>query len=304
MPDQPYPTRRRVLSKPEKAPSAWARKRSLARAEAALLLTPVTSAVSPATRTPDVRRSSSPRSSSPRSRRAGAKRFLGLLTVIVIPGFLAATSIPAFAIGTPPGFGEEGLLAATAPVDAADLQTVNVSASAEIAVTREAISAETHSQLMSRKAASLRQQARAQGRPGAFSVVGPRQAGDDYPFRGQYGLTSLRYVGSQCTDFVAWRINRDKGFSGEPWRYTWANMTPGGGSASAWARAWANNGWKTSKTPVVGAVAWFNGNHVAYVKSVSGGSVALEEYNWNGSASYHTRTIPSSSVGLFLYPPP
>ena len=220
----------------------------------------------------------------------------------MIPGFLAATSIPAFAIGTPPGFGEANL--ATGHIEAADLQTVNVSASAEISLSREAISAETHSQLMARKAATLRAQARSQASSGAFGVVGPRQAGDDYPFRGQYGLTSLRYVGSQCTDFVAWRINRDKGFTGEPWKYTWANMTPGGGSASAWARAWANNGWKTSKTPVVGAVAWFNGNHVAYVKSVSGGSVFLEEYNWNGSASYHTRTIASSEVALFLYPPP
>lgn len=298
MVDQPYPTRRRALSKPEKAPSAWARKRALARTEAALILAPVTAAVAAAPSS-----SVSPRSSAPRPRRAGAKRFLGLLTVVVIPGFLAATSIPAFAIGTPPGFGEANL-ATSGHIEATDLQTVNVSASAEIGLTREAISAETHSQLMARKAATLRAQARSQASSGAFGVVGPRQAGDDYPFRGQYGLTSLRYVGSQCTDFVAWRINRDKGFTGEPWRYTWANMTPGGGSASAWARAWANNGWKTSKTPVVGAVAWFNGNHVAYVKSVSGGSVFLEEYNWNGSASYHTRTIPSSSVALFLYPPP
>ncbi|TBN58438.1 CHAP domain-containing protein [Glaciihabitans arcticus] len=234
------------------------------------------------------------------AKRQGPKKLLGLLTVIVIPGFLAATSIPAFAIGTPPSFGEAELLSAEGHVDPIDLQAVSVSASAEIAVERQAFTAETHAQLMSRKAATLRATARA----GAFGVVGPRQAGDDYPFRGQYGLTSLRYVGSQCTDFVAWRINRDKGVTGEPWAYTWANMTPGGGSASAWARAWANNGWKTSTTPVVGAVAWFNGNHVAYVKSVSGGSVFLEEYNWNGSASYHTRTIPSSSVALFLYPPP
>ena len=294
MVEQPYPTRRRALSKPEKAPSAWSRKRAIARAEAALILAPVTTAATPTQYSP-----AAGRAPKARSRRAGAKRFLGLLTVMVIPGFLAATSIPAFAIGTPPGFGEENL--ASTKLAPADLQSVNVSATAaEIGVTREAISAETHSQLMTRKASALR----AQARSGAFSVVGPRQAGDDYPFRGQYGLTSLRYVGSQCTDFVAWRINRDKGVSGAPWAYTWANMTPGNGNASGWARAWANNGWKTSKTPVVGAVAWFNGNHVAYVKSVSGGSVHLEEYNWNGSASYHTREIPSSSVALFLYPPP
>jgi len=288
------PARRRALSKPDTA--------ALAPAASAAVETASSTAVAPTAAAYPTRssRTSTPARRVVPAKRRGPKRLLGLLTVIVIPGFLAATSIPAFAIGTPPSFGEADLLSAAGHVDPTDLQAVSVSAAAEIAVERQAFTAETHAQLMSRKAASLRASARA----GAYGVVGPRQAGDDYPFRGQYSLTSLRYVGSQCTDFVAWRINRDKGVTSEPWRYTWANMTPGGGSASQWARAWANNGWKTSNTPVVGAVAWFSGNHVAYVKSVSGGSVFLEEYNWNGSASYHTRTIPSSSVSLFLYPPP
>lgn len=79
---------------------------------------------------------------------------------------------------------------------------------------------------------------------------------------------------------------------------------PGGGSAYAWAGQWASHGWETSSTPVPGAVAWFNGNHVAYVQSVNAdGTVSLEEYNWGNDHAYHARTVPASSVALFLYPP-
>jgi len=111
-------------------------------------------------------------------------------------------------------------------------------------------------------------------------------------------------VYGQCVDFVAWRLNRDAGVTGGNWRWTWSNLTPGGGDASQWANAWSGHGWATGNKPVVGAVAWFNYNHVAYVQSVSaGGSVVLEEYNWMGSSAYHTRTVPASEVPLFLYPP-
>jgi len=109
----------------------------------------------------------------------------------------------------------------------------------------------------------------------------------------------------QCTDFVAWRLNRDAGSTKAPFKFVWSEMTPNGGSASQWASAWRNNGWKTSHKPVTGSVAWFQGNHVAYVKSVQdNGDVVLEEYNWGGDRSYHTRTIGADEVALFLYPPP
>jgi len=232
------------------------------------------------------------------SKQAGAKRLLGLFTAILVPGFLVATSLPAFAIATPPT-PEELLLADTGSTEVA-LQSFSASADAKIEVERSTFTADTHAQVEAKKAAVIWSAAR----NGAYSSVGPRQAGDDYPYRALSGLSPLRYVARQCTDFVAWRINRDAGSTSAPYKYDWANMTPNGGSASQWASAWRSHGWKTSNTPVVGAVAWFNGNHVAYVKSISGGNVNLEEYNWNGSASYHTRTIPSGDVALFLYPPP
>lgn len=222
---------------------------------------------------------------------------LGVGTVILIPGFLLASSIPALAAGVTP-FGDDTKLNLAAPAAIqAEGQSVDAAGAAAVAITRNAFTAETHAQIAARKAANAR--------AGAYSVVKPQQAGDDYPWRTSAGgLSPLRYVTRQCVDFVAWRINRDHGTTG-PFAYTWSNMTPGGGSAYAWARAWNNNGWQTSTIPVTGAVAWFTGNHVAYVKSVNGdGTVDLEEYNWGGDASYHTRTIAASSVALFLYPPP
>ena len=224
------------------------------------------------------------------------QRVFGLFTFIMIPGFLLATSIPALAAGTTP-FGDDTVVTLAAPETSVEGQSVSVTAGAATQVSRSAFTADTHAQIVARQAA--------QARAGAYSTVGPQQAGDDYPWRASGGgLSPLGYVTRQCTDFVAWRINRDRGTTG-PFSYVWANMTPNGGSASRWASAWNSHGWQTSNTPVNGAVAWFNGNHVAYVKSVNGdGSVNLEEYNWGGDASYHTRTVAASSVALFLYPPP
>ena len=233
-----------------------------------------------------------------RQGQTGAKRLLGLFTAILVPGFLVATSLPAFAIATPPT-PEEVLLAESGTTEIA-VQSFSASADAKIGVERSTFTADTHAQVEAKKAAVIWSAAR----NGAYATVGPRQAGDDYPYRTLSGLSPLRYVARQCTDFVAWRLNRDAGSTSAPYKYDWSNMTPNGGSASQWASSWRNNGWKTSSVPVVGAVAWFNGNHVAYVKSISGGNVNLEEYNWNGSASYHTRTIPKGEVALYLYPPP
>lgn len=224
-----------------------------------------------------------------------SERVLGVATVILIPGFLLASSIPALATGVT-AFGDDAKLDLAAPDSAPiDGQSLAVTGTAASEITRTAFTAETHAQVVARRAASAR--------AGAYSVVGPRQAGDDYPWRSAGGsLSPLGYVTRQCTDFVAWRINRDHGTT-NPFRYVWAYMTPNGGSASRWPSAWNSHGWKTSHTPVVGAVA-YAGNHVAYVKAVSGGSVSIEEYNWNGSAAYHTRTVPASSFSLYLYPPP
>jgi len=223
---------------------------------------------------------------------------------MLVPGIFIGTSIPAFALGgqTP---------SATSAATSTDGQTLIVDTALDgDTISRDGFDATTPAELAKKKAAALASIAATAhsstvATGGDYSTVTPRAAGDDYPWRNSSGgLSPLGYVERQCTDFVAWRLNRDAGATGGSWKYVWANMTPGGGSASQWAAAWRNNGWKTSHTAVKGSVAWFAGNHVAYVKSVSGDQVNLEEYNWGGDGAYHTRTIDASDVSLFLYPPP
>jgi len=130
--------------------------------------------------------------------------------------------------------------------------------------------------------------------------------GDDYPFKGLgLGMSSLSYGLQNCTDFVAWRLNRDAGSRGAPWLMPWSYLTPNGGDARQWKSAWLAHGWTVSSVPVVGSVAWFPGlNHVAYVARVNGdGTVLIEEYNNNVRYQYDTRTIAVSSA-TYLYAPP
>lgn len=148
------------------------------------------------------------------------------------------------------------------------------------------------------------------GKPG----TGPKKPGDDYPWSGtreSAGFSPLRYVYGNCTDFTAWRINRDAGVTKAPWKWNWGNLTPGDGNAKNWGNQWAARGWKQSKTPKPGDTAvWTNGEfgHVAYVQAVNAdGTITVEEYNWlvNGAPdnSYHTRTIPASDAETYLSPP-
>lgn len=234
-------------------------------------------------------------------------RIVGIATVLLVPGILIGSSIPASAFGTNTDN--------TADVaSAADPQSLIVDTALDgSALSRDSFDATTTKELAEKKQAALRAAAAATATTsstsssaassGDYSTVTPRAAGDDYPYRSSGGLSPMGYVIRQCTDFVAWRLNRDAGYTHD-YKYVWSMMTPNGGSAYAWAAAWRAHNWKTSHTPVKGSVAWFAGNHVAYVKAVHGDQIDLEEYNWGGDASYHTRTISASDVALFLYPPP
>ena len=230
-------------------------------------------------------------------------------TLLAIPGMFLTAALPAYAFT--PG---EGLNVASSVHErtSAEAQGVTVDATAvSIEVARDGFSATTPEQIAAKEAAAAAKKAAEEARDSArsaaaaYAVYGIRAEGDDYPWAGSTsGLSPLGYVYGQCVDFVAWRLNRDSGSTGGNWRWTWSNLTPNGGNGSEWANAWSSHGWATSSTPVVGAVAWFNYNHVAYVQAVnSDGSVDLEEYNWMGSSAYHTRTVPASEVPLFLYPP-
>ena len=173
-------------------------------------------------------------------------------------------------------------------------------------LSRDSVSATSDAEMWARSATPLRRQLSA-----AYDASGAKELGDDYPWPFEAadveggGLSPLGYYNRECVDFVAWRLNRDAGSTAAPFKYTWSNLTPNGGDASQWYGNWRAHGWATGTDPEVGSVAWFNGNHVAYVKSVNGdGTVTIEEYNHGSTHVYGQRTIPVSSVARFLYAPP
>jgi surface antigen len=212
-----------------------------------------------------------------------------VFVLLVISGFVGGIALPAVASSA------DTLQAGGATTSYKNGQSVKVSASIETAkVSRDAVGATTEAELRTEQ---LNAQALADN-------PGVRQPGDDYPWRDAgYSLSPLGYYYRQCVDFVAWRLNRDQGVTSAPWKWVWSNLTPNGGDASQWEKAWIAHGWTTSATPIVGSVAWFVGDHVAYVHSIDGDNVTIEEYNGESSRAYAMRTIPISSVGRFLYPP-
>jgi surface antigen len=148
-------------------------------------------------------------------------------------------------------------------------------------------------------------------------ACGNHQQGDDYPWPDQKtikeggGLSPLGYYYRECTDFVAWRLNRDAGNTGAPWKYRWSQLTPLGGDAIDWKKNWISHGWGVSDTPTPGSVAYWgqkagSKGHVAYVQSVDprSGTVMVEEYNWGGKHLYDTRAVREDVPDAFLAPPP
>lgn len=167
---------------------------------------------------------------------------------------------------------------------------------------------------------------------GESGNVTEQDPNDDYPWidktpgPGVYVVDPLGYYYGECTSFAAWRVNRDAGSTGEPFKYTSANGYRFG-NGKEWKAAWLANGWQVSNVPVPGAVAYWESygggtaeapkfgigeaGHVAYVQSVTdGGKAVIEEYNNEGYAppghKYSMRPAPvdASEVNAFLYPPP
>lgn len=213
-----------------------------------------------------------------------------LLTMAAVSGMFACVALPAYAtttVETP----------ATGPLASSiGAQSVQVAADAVASsASRDAFTATTPEELAAANAAATL----------AASYVyrdpGPRQAGDDYPWAGMEGLSPLRYYYGECVDFVAWRLNRDAGYTSAPFRWDWSNLASG--SADSWTDAWYSHGWPVSSTPIAGAVAVTGYQHVAYVKEVYGdGSVLVEEYNYGNYHAYGQRVISAGSA-TYLYPP-
>ncbi|MEP6479132.1 MAG: CHAP domain-containing protein [Rhodoglobus sp.] len=224
-----------------------------------------------------------------------------MTTMIAVAGMFAVAGLPAYATTLDQNAKADDAKLAT------DTQSIVVDASvAPLTALRDGYNATTPEQL----AQMSRDDARAALNE-AYNASGARALGDDYPWPYELadveggGLSPLNYYYRECVDFVAWRLNRDAGSYAAPFKWVWSNLTPSGGNASQWLYAWQNHGWQTSNTPIAGSVAWFNGNHVAYVTRVNAdGTVFIEEYNHGGTHVYGQRTIPASDVAMFLYPPP
>ncbi|WP_010203524.1 CHAP domain-containing protein [Salinibacterium sp. PAMC 21357] len=215
-----------------------------------------------------------------------------------------------FAVAGLPAYGQSGFLseevsavASTSVADVVPASAQSITVSADLAlpeVEREHFEATSPEDL-----ALIRQQTAIASANATYAASGARVLGDDYPWAtAGYNLSPLNYYYRQCTDFVAWRLNRDAGSFSAPFRWAWSDLTPNGGNASQWKSAWDAHGWTVSATPVVGSVAWFGwDNHVAYVKAINAdGTVLLEEYNYVNRV-YSQRVLAATAVEAFLYPP-
>lgn len=216
-------------------------------------------------------------------------RVAGVGTMAVVAAIVGVFAIPAYAIDT------ESVSASATASSTQQAQDFTVDENATLTVAgRDGFQATSYEQYLEQQAAIYRSSY-------ASSVA---QEGDDYPYRGGSGLSDMGYYIGQCTDFVAWRLNRDAGATSAPWKYTWSYMTPWGGDADQWLSAWYQHGWPVSTTPIVGSVAWFGGNHVGYVKEVyADGSVMIEDYNRVASETYGREIFAAGSIPYFLYPP-
>jgi titin len=136
--------------------------------------------------------------------------------------------------------------------------------------------------------------------PGNICLPG---IGDDYPYRNAArGGPGSGYGGyyRECTDFVAWRLNRD----GAPGWYAWGN-------ANRWDDTARAKGIRVDRTPALGAVAQWESTHVAYVAGISadGSRVFIEEYNRDYNGTYGSRWIAAGAPSNYLHvhdlnPPP
>ena len=129
--------------------------------------------------------------------------------------------------------------------------------------------------------------------------------GDDYPseYKNKANgsiVDQWNFYNRQCTSFVAWCLNSRNGvpFTNQ---YLGASRW---GNAKEWGNVARSKGVPVNNTPAIGAVAWWttgNYGHVAWVKSISGSNVVIEEYNQKGDGTFGTRTISSGSPAGYIH---
>jgi surface antigen len=125
-----------------------------------------------------------------------------------------------------------------------------------------------------------------------FTVV---LVGDDYPWQSATANSvnpDTHFYIRNCTDFVAWRMNRDMGDT-NPSTFPFTDWMPNEsnpwGNAGNWEAHAKNLHYRMDSLPTVGAVAYFSYGHVAYVESVNAdGSVNISEFNYPSASNQNT----------------
>ncbi len=113
------------------------------------------------------------------------------------------------------------------------------------------------------------------------------------------GYSPYGYAYRNCTDFVAWKLNITNDF----------HNTSGLGNAYTWGGRATSHNAAVDMTPAVGAVAWWDANafgmsafgHVAWVSSVNGDQVTVEEYNNPPVGKWGIRTFRKDQVSGYIH---
>lgn len=134
---------------------------------------------------------------------------------------------------------------------------------------------------------------------------------DDYPYKGHYndGTSPLGYEYGNCTDFAAWRVNRDNGVGAAPWKYKWAQLTPNGGNGGQWGNLGNLPGWAVTTDPQPGdlisipagvALLGASGGpygHVGYIAQVANNVVTIENY---GHGKYFLTSPTTAQLAQYI----
>ncbi|CYV60408.1 TPA: SH3 domain-containing protein [Streptococcus suis] len=116
--------------------------------------------------------------------------------------------------------------------------------------------------------------------------------GDDYPYTVVDAVDPWRLYTRQCTSFVAFRLSKVNGFE----------IPPAYGNADVWGYRAQREGYRVDMSPAVGSVAWWTSPmHIAWVSSIQGDMVEIEEYNYGTRYTYNRRLIHKNSVSGYIH---
>jgi len=140
------------------------------------------------------------------------------------------------------------------------------------------------------------------GSAGGSHCVNPRNASDAYDW-GYWSGSTFRpydqwgYEYRNCTSYVAWRL-ASTGVK--------ASLFTDLGNADTWIHNVSEKaGVTVNHTASPGAVAVWNSQefgHVAWVESISGGTVTVSDYNYAGTGVYNKHAISSAPTDYIHFP--